>query len=653
VRQWPRRGARVSCPCRLRSCRGAEGPRVGVCVWTRTLVGPCDRAVVCERQPSAVTGTDTGRLRMGAGASLPDGLPAQLDESAAREFARDKFDKDLFDKAAKNGIVSRDAFLSMASGASAPMSTASSGTAALTEAETRLAAALEAMRALTKDDFNLLKSYSLPPPLVQDVLACCAVLKGVQKPLEFASAMRMQGLEGPNFRTSLESISYEELSEEQIERLRILLAGRIDRWSTFARSGPMMPLSEEEMAEPGRDGCKVASRMLQWVLALVHCHEVMRMQQQGGSSAGASQRADGAPPIQMQLPASASAASLSERLAIDKATARSIPPASLEERSPAALAKALQQMALQTLSKSGLEVAVSGNARRLLYSNSGERVSPEEQLDDYAEVAAAAMDYAHSLMIEEVGVQWYSYSGGTAQELGSNEPEITRSRGSKFLATKDWQSNPNLLVLITGTGSVRAGVWGRQLCVVDSLEHGTGLEMMMWAVGTKGWAAVAMDPNDPAGVVDDADQDPDTRGLLHCVAVSKLLSARAQATSMFFVAHSFGGACFIDSLALAFGDRDLPRLRAVAFTDSVHYVEDECIQLDGGTKRLSKAQLAWVRASGRHWRQAKEPLDTVEDEFNSSSGCRTVSAGIMDHPSVNFAADPSIREFFEECAGPT
>jgi len=57
---------------------------------------------------------------MGAGASLPDdlALPAQLDESAARTFAGDKFDKDAFDKAAKDGILSRDAFLSAVSGRS-------------------------------------------------------------------------------------------------------------------------------------------------------------------------------------------------------------------------------------------------------------------------------------------------------------------------------------------------------------------------------------------------------------------------------------------------------------------------------------------------------------------------------------------------------
>jgi hypothetical protein len=51
---------------------------------------------------------------MGAGASALDALPAQLDEKDAKKFAGDKFNKAAFDKAAKNGKVSRDEFLKAA-----------------------------------------------------------------------------------------------------------------------------------------------------------------------------------------------------------------------------------------------------------------------------------------------------------------------------------------------------------------------------------------------------------------------------------------------------------------------------------------------------------------------------------------------------------
>jgi hypothetical protein len=57
---------------------------------------------------------------MGAGASALDALPAQLDEKDAKKFAGDKFNKAAFDKAAKNGKVSRDAFLKAAAPNGAP-----------------------------------------------------------------------------------------------------------------------------------------------------------------------------------------------------------------------------------------------------------------------------------------------------------------------------------------------------------------------------------------------------------------------------------------------------------------------------------------------------------------------------------------------------
>ena len=59
--------------------------------------------------------------------------------------------------------------------------------------------------------------------------------------------------------------------------------------------------------------------------------------------------------------------------------------------------------------------------------------------------------------------------------------------GGRVLASPDLEtSTSGLLVLITGTNSVRAGVWGSTLCVTDSVEHGTAKPLVRWALGTLG-----------------------------------------------------------------------------------------------------------------------------------------------------------------------
>ena len=66
--------------------------------------------------------------------------------------------------------------------------------------------------------------------------------------------------------------------------------------------------------------------------------------------------------------------------------------------------------------------------------------------------------------------------------------------GNRVLASSDLGTNADtLLVLMPGSGAVRAGVWGRNLCVSDSLEHGSSVEWVREAF-TRGWSVVSFDP---------------------------------------------------------------------------------------------------------------------------------------------------------------
>ena len=51
------------------------------------------------------------------------------------------------------------------------------------------------------------------------------------------------------------------------------------------------------------------------------------------------------------------------------------------------------------------------------------------------------------------------------------------------------------LVLIQGTGNVRAGQWARSVCVNDDFEKGTMLPQIDWAVNQKKYPVLVMNPN--------------------------------------------------------------------------------------------------------------------------------------------------------------
>ena len=95
----------------------------------------------------------------------------------------------------------------------------------------------------------------------------------------------------------------------------------------------------------------------------------------------------------------------------------------------------------------------------------------------------------------------------------------------------------------------------------------------------------------------------------------------------------------------------LDRIKAIAFTDSEHFIEPNNIQTQRGT--LGDEQIRKLEDAAVHWRRmyaedgSPEPVDTLEYELSDYHGCRVVSAGTNDHSSTNFMATPSIIRFFE------
>ena len=116
-----------------------------------------------------------------------------------------------------------------------------------------------------------------------------------------------------------------------------------------------------------------------------------------------------------------------------------------------------------------------------------------------------------------------------------------------------------LLVVICGTGPVMAGQWTRKLCINDSLNDGTIFKYLEWA-SALGLGVLVLNPNHK-------DNRLDAEG--HCIEAWDQLVEPSPYRHVAIVAHSYGGCCTAALLA-ARPAAVLARLRAIAFTDSVH-----------------------------------------------------------------------------------
>lgn len=194
-----------------------------------------------------------------------------------------------------------------------------------------------------------------------------------------------------------------------------------------------------------------------------------------------------------------------------------------------------------------------------------------------------------------------------------------------------------LLLLVPGI-TCRAGVWGKRLCAEQGLKVGSMLPFLQVA-RSKDMAQIVFDPNNT-----DDPHDGD-RNIQHCCHAWMELVERASASSIFIVAHSFGGAGVVDMLHVA-SRKTLAKVRGVAFTDSVHCVN--ALQLAAVGERLKPEAQEVLRSHGLMWQaDGEEELDKELYEMNSERACRVVSAGVAGHADTNAAAMQSIFRHFD------
>eukprot|EP01087_Luapelamoeba_hula_P013153 TRINITY_DN3747_c0_g1_i1.p1 TRINITY_DN3747_c0_g1~~TRINITY_DN3747_c0_g1_i1.p1 ORF type:complete len:367 (-),score=74.55 TRINITY_DN3747_c0_g1_i1:140-1240(-) len=214
---------------------------------------------------------------------------------------------------------------------------------------------------------------------------------------------------------------------------------------------------------------------------------------------------------------------------------------------------------------------------------------------------------------------------------GSNTPAAK----SCVYVTKGALSSANaLIVLVHGSGNVRAGQWARKPCFNDDLSIGSVLPFIQHA-HLLNLGVVVLNPNlngvriEGRGVVDiRGNESPEN----HLLYVWDNILAGAKAQHIFFVSHSYGGIATINLLEKREAAL-LRRLRGIALTDSMHFFKH---------RALSRQALEFLATSCVDWVTSDQPLDTP---VNNGADCICVSAGHLKHEHTSGSAIDSIFNF--------
>lgn len=199
-------------------------------------------------------------------------------------------------------------------------------------------------------------------------------------------------------------------------------------------------------------------------------------------------------------------------------------------------------------------------------------------------------------------------------------------------ATKPELKNPKkLMILIHGSGVVRAGQWSRSLIINHSTEIGTQIPYIEKA-RELGYEVIVTNTNDNYrnGKAIPGNSNPSS----HAESVWETYIRPANPDHIAIVAHSYGGVVTID-LARSYTKEFCEKVFAIGLTDSVH-----------STSGLTSDLGALLRNISRNWVTSTSELNT--ELKSSASDIPKYSAGHTKHEWTSHSCIEALFKFFEE-----
>lgn len=240
---------------------------------------------------------------------------------------------------------------------------------------------------------------------------------------------------------------------------------------------------------------------------------------------------------------------------------------------------------------------------------------------DYHILGKAVVQHIYGLLVSECKL--------TKKFLNDNQ--LSGGMGYFFTSAGIEDSRGKLLILIHGSGDVRAGQWSRRLIINHSLNAGSQLPYIQRANGL-GWAVVVMNTNqqrDDHGREIQGSRTPEE----HAMTVWQKAIRGCPATDIAIVAHSYGGVVTL-ALIKEFRHDFEQRVRAIAFTDSAHT-----------QYQLSDRTGSYLSKVGRNWVRSTKPLDEPLPHSSYASDCDRVSAGTAKHEETSWKSIDAVFTF--------
>jgi hypothetical protein len=278
--------------------------------------------------------------------------------------------------------------------------------------------------------------------------------------------------------------------------------------------------------------------------------------------------------------------------------------------------------------------------------------------DMFDEVTRLCQEYAYDIFCQETHLEWI-----TIEETPGKIPIRALVSACHPVLFPDCP-HPNMaptLLIVTGRGKVRAGMFSRQHMLCSGIESSTALPMIREAVA-RGLNIVMVDPNAHG---DRFGFDVFAKSMKHLFAYmnkdcSEYADVPPVVSDLYILSHSASGG----QLARYWIDQPdfmLEHVIAIAFTDSTHNVQ--WANKAGRNDLMHKLQApeciyfkcANDRRDGNAWylHAAGEPCDTDSFWTHRFGSIRTCWAGTNEHSLVNWYAHAKIWNHFDRFLGYT
>jgi hypothetical protein len=279
----------------------------------------------------------------------------------------------------------------------------------------------------------------------------------------------------------------------------------------------------------------------------------------------------------------------------------------------------------------------------------------------YDIICRLAMEYSVELMIKDGGLQWIIIA---AAEVEENQSEPIRALISTRLVEDESRlDNEPTLLIATGKGRVRAGIFSRQHLLTTGLECGSAIQFVREGRNRK-MNVIILDPNvhgDRVGMVTFERSishlfrrwEKKEEVIITATTTEQSATLKQKQKNLYVLSHSQSGAQFVRYL-LNKSDRFLPHIRAIAFTDSTHNIQwTKTTNQEGLRNLLESDKCVYFKRSDESTNHILAPLASIgrvvdTDDFwkHRFGKIKTLCAGTSEHSLTNYFANELIWAHF-------